>query len=113
MKEKLGFSFNDGDTIDTLDKTAIPKKAIQGTPWYQIMSNPKYSSLFYYIGAYVDERYKLIEDGSPDDVDESGEVSTAQKATRCEQSDLIMFLLNLAYVPDSCIKKLNDFNPGW
>jgi hypothetical protein len=113
MKEKFGFSFNDGDTIATLDATAVPKKAIQGTPWYQILSNPKYSGLFYYIGAYVNERYKLIEDGSPDEVDENGETSKAQKKTREEQSDLIMFLLNLAYMPDSCITQLEDFNPGW
>jgi hypothetical protein len=103
MQQKFGFSFNDGDTIQTLDATAVPKKAIQGTPWYQILSNPKYSGLFYYIGAYVNERYKLIEDGSPDELDERGETKEAQKKTREEQSDLIMFLLNLAYMPDSCI----------
>jgi hypothetical protein len=66
MKANFGFSFNDGDTIETLDATCVPKKAIQGTPWYQILSNPKYSNLFYYIGAFVGERHKLIEDGAPD-----------------------------------------------
>ena len=30
---------------------------------YQILSNPKYSNEFYYVGAFVGEREKLIEDG--------------------------------------------------
>jgi hypothetical protein len=34
MKDNFGFSFNDPDTIELLDATCIPKKAIQGTPWY-------------------------------------------------------------------------------
>jgi len=34
MKKNFGFCFNDPDTIATLDETCIPKKAIQGTPWY-------------------------------------------------------------------------------
>jgi len=36
---------------------------MQGTPWYQPLSNPHYVSMFNYIGAHVDEREKLIEDG--------------------------------------------------
>ena len=41
----------------------MPKKAIQGTPWYNILSNPQYAEDFNYIGAFVDEREKLIKDG--------------------------------------------------
>lgn len=32
---------------------------------------------------------------------------------RAEQSDMVMFLLNLAYVPDDVIRSLEDFKPGW
>lgn len=66
MRENFGFSFNDGDTIAELERSKIPKKAIVGTPWYQVLSNPKYSNLFNYIGVYTSERYKIIEDGSID-----------------------------------------------
>ena len=113
MKANFGFSFNDGDTIETLDATCVPKKAIQGTPWYQILSNPKYSKLFYYIGAFVGERHKLIEDGAPDRLKPDGEMEEDQIAIRQEQSDMIMVLLNLAYIPDDVIKQIPDFRPGW
>ena len=32
---------------------------------------------------------------------------------RAEQSDMVMFLLNLAYVPDSVIRQLPSFEHGW
>jgi len=32
---------------------------------------------------------------------------------RAEQSDLIMLLLNLSFIPDSVIGKLEDFKHGW
>jgi hypothetical protein len=63
MQDNFGINLNDPDTIAVLDNTTMPKKAIQGTPWYQILSNAKYSNDFYYIGAFVGEREKLIEDG--------------------------------------------------
>jgi hypothetical protein len=66
MRENYGFTYNDGDTVTALRDGKNPKKAIQGTPWYSILSNPKYSGQFNYIGSYVGERYKLIEDGSID-----------------------------------------------
>jgi len=44
----------------------MPKKAIQGTPWYTVLSNMKYQSDFHYIGAFIEEREKLIEDGFDD-----------------------------------------------
>lgn len=36
---------------------------MQGTPWYQILSNNSYAQKFFYVGAYIEEREKLIEDG--------------------------------------------------
>lgn len=67
MMENYGFEPNDPDTISVLDSTVVPKKAIQGTPWYQVLSNPLYEDAFNYIGAFVNEREKLIEDGYSDE----------------------------------------------
>jgi hypothetical protein len=44
MRDNFGFIHNDPDTISTLDATRVPKKAVQGTPWYQILSNQRYSN---------------------------------------------------------------------
>jgi len=66
MMNNYGFEPNDPDTINILDETKLPKKAIQGTPWYQILSNHHYASEFCYIGAFVKEREKLLEDGYPE-----------------------------------------------
>ena len=71
----------------------MPKKAIQGTPWYSILSNQEYANSFAYIGAYIDEREKLIKDG--DDGDENN----------AEQSDIVIILLNLSAIPDEVAKK--------
>lgn len=46
MVERFGFMPNDPDTIEKLKNARYPKKPIIGTPWYQILSNPKYSSNF-------------------------------------------------------------------
>ena len=63
MKKNYGFIPNDPDTIKELDKVNVPRKAMQGTPWYQILSNSLYAQKFFYIGAFVEEREKIIEDG--------------------------------------------------
>lgn len=73
MKENFGFEHNDPDTIEVLDATVVPKKAIQGTPWYQLLSNPLYEDGFNYIGAFVAEREKLIEDGYKDEYEDKKE----------------------------------------
>ena len=62
-KQSYGIEIIDPLTVARLDATTMPKKAIQGTPWYQILSNIDYADDFYYIGAFVDEREKLIKDG--------------------------------------------------
>jgi hypothetical protein len=101
MKKNFLFNLNDPDTIERLDDTKVPKKAVQGTPWYQILSNARYANLFYYVGAFIAEREKLIEDGFGET--EAKAFADEEKAIRCEQSDMIMILLNLAFVPDSVI----------
>jgi len=103
MKDNFGICINDPDTINTLNETCIPNKAIQGTPWYQVLSNSKYSSMFYYIGAFVEEREKLIEDDQENVTDNDGNITEEAKKIRYEQSDMIMILLNLAYIPDSVV----------
>jgi hypothetical protein len=52
-QKNFGFMINDPDTIDSLKNIIMPKKACQGTPWYQMLSNPKYRNEFNYIGAFV------------------------------------------------------------
>lgn len=115
MMENFGFEPNDPDTIRILDSTVVPKKAIQGTPWYQILSNFNYANEFNYIGAFVNEREKLIEDGYPEvfeDGDQSKGMTLACKKARFEQSDMVVILLNISYVPDDVARKIN-FKPGW
>jgi len=70
-----------------------------------VLSNPKYSNLFNYIGVFVSERYKIIEDGSIDH-EENGHTIYPEEVQRIrgEQSDLVMVLLNLAYIPDKVIE---------
>lgn len=65
LKKKFEFEMNDPDTIQRLDSTKMPKKCIQGTPWYHILSNKWYVMDFNYLGPHIKEREKLIEDGDP------------------------------------------------
>ena len=85
----------------------MPKKAIQGTPWYTVLSNMKYQIAFHYIGAFVEEREKLIEDGYDD--------KQTKDEWRWEQSDFVMIALNLAVIPDTVIlnKDFDISEVGW
>jgi hypothetical protein len=56
FQNNFGILINDPDTITSLKKIIMPKKACQGTPWYQMLSNPKYQNDFNYIGANILER---------------------------------------------------------
>jgi len=104
---------NDPDTVARLDETEVPDKALQGTPWYTVLSNQSYMEAFGYIGAYVEEREKLIEDGFPDVLDANGLMSAETIEKRCEQSDMVYLLLNLSVVPDDVIKKCDFSVHGW
>ena len=42
LEENYLIQINDPDTVKRLDDTSMPKKAIQGTPWYTVLSNNKY-----------------------------------------------------------------------
>lgn len=93
-----------------------------GTPWYHLMTNPYYVKRFNYIGSNIAEREKLIEDGYEEEYEDSGKLDKKGKPimqltercanARIETSDMIMILLNLAYIPDSVAKEL-EFSPGW
>ena len=106
MRFNYGFGFTDGDTVAALRSAHVPKRAIVGTPWYQVLSNPRYSNSFMYFGSFVSERHMIIEDGNPDMEEVKGEINEEQIKTRGEQSDLVMVLLNLAYIPDDVIQKI-------
>ena len=100
VKKNYGIEIMDPITVNRLDATGMPKKSIQGTPWYMILSNLQYADDFYYIGAFDDEREKLIKDG---DMEEGND---------CEQSDIVMILLNLSCVPDEIAQRF-DFKAGF
>ena len=114
MRNQFGFEINDPDTIKGLSKITMPFKAMQGSPWYQVLSDPHYSFAFGYIGAHINEREKLIEDAWVDEPDpeDDKELSKDCKRVRVEQSDMVMILLNLSYIPDDVIRFI-DFQPGW
>ena len=87
-KENYGIEIHDPRIVEKLDYTKMPEKQVTGTPWYQILSNPDYADAMYYIGAHVEGREKYIKDGDEDEGND------------CEQSDIVMILLNLACIPD-------------
>lgn len=84
-----------------------------GTPWYTVLSNDEYKDDFAYIGAYVDEREKLIEDGNTARMEDDGTMMQEDLRIKCEQSDLVIMLLNIACVPDSVVKQIPNFEQGW
>ena len=65
-----------------------------------MLSNPLYSDDFFYIGAHIEEREKLIKDADDDD------------DNNCEQSDIVMILLNLGAIPDE-VAQLFNFEAGF
>lgn len=102
-QENFGVLVNDPDTIALLDEVKVPEKALIGTPWYTVLSNQFYQEKFGYIGAFVSEREKLIEDGFADIVGANGEMTEENKERRCEQSDMVFLLMNLAVIPDEIV----------
>jgi len=76
------------------------------------LTDQKYSNLFAYIAASIPEREKIIEDGSPEVDEEDKEAVNKATQLKYEQSDMVVLLFNLSYIPDEVAKKL-DFDPGW
>lgn len=83
------------------------------------MSNSYYSEDFNYIGPHIKEREKLIEDGDKERMikDENGkptkEMTMECKRDRWEQSDLVLIIMNLAYLPDQVIRKIDFTKEQW
>ena len=67
MKDNFKIEIEDPVLVERLKGLGVPNLTIQGTPWYNILSNPIYFEDFYYIGAHIDEREKLIKDGDDKD----------------------------------------------
>lgn len=75
MKKNFGFEFTDPDTLKAIRSAPFPKYTMVGTPWYTVLSNPKYMDEFNFVGSYVAEREKIIVDGYPDVPEETKEES--------------------------------------
>lgn len=73
----------------------MPKKAITGLAWYNILANPHYAQAFNYVSVGQANRTKLIKDAVWDD------------KYHDEQSDLVCALINLAYLRYGVARKIN------
>lgn len=67
MQEHYGFELIEADLINKMENVEWQENTIQGTPWYSLMSNPKYIEDFSYIGPHVKDRNKLLRDTDMDD----------------------------------------------
>jgi hypothetical protein len=85
---------------------------MMGTPWYTVLSNDAYKNAFNYTGAFITEREKLIKDGNGQE-NEDEEMTEQDIRIKCEQSDLVNVLLNIACVPDDVVRGISNFKPGW
>lgn len=110
MKNNFGFEYTDPDTIENLRKAKYPRYTMVGTPWYSVLSNPSYINDFSFVPSYVTEREKIINDGFTEV--REGDPAEFTK-WKCEQSDLVMVLLQLAYIPDEVIQDVDFTTPGW
>ena len=77
-----------------------PNMRIQGVHTYDILANPNYAQAFCYYSAADDHREDLIVDGD----DKEGNDSA--------QSDLVKLALNLAFIKEETIKKMNLTRDG-
>lgn len=81
-----------------------------GTPWYSVLSNPKYINDFSFVPSYVTEREKIINDGYDEIAEDDPEEF---KKWKMEQSDFVMVMLQLAYIPDCVIQDVDFTKAGW
>lgn len=72
MTEHFSLKFNDYNTMSFLRTNEVPKVPMVGTPWYRVLSNSEYCNDFMYLGAHLEDRHNLIEDGTMDKYDENG-----------------------------------------
>jgi hypothetical protein len=55
----------------------------------------------------------LIENGRPNVVNDQGEMDDKHKEERCEQSDMVFMLMNIAVIPDEVVQKTHFNHLGW
>lgn len=53
IKNRYGLEIEDAEVIKKLERIQIPEKSIQGTPWYNILTNHDYSERFNFFGAMI------------------------------------------------------------
>ena len=100
MKNNFSIEVMEESVLQRLGNMQWPIKTMQGTPFYDILSNRNYADQFCYIGAHIPEREKLLEDGDENEED------------NCEQADMVQILLNLAAVSDNVVRAF-DFKSGF
>lgn len=88
MRDRYGIEIEDADVIRKLEKVRIQDKTIQGTPWYYILSDLDYVERFNYVSAMMKDRSAYIKDINND---------------KNVQSDFVVLLLNLSFIPDEVI----------
>ena len=71
-----------------------PKKPISNIAFYWLLANPYYQRHFNYFPVMLPNRHEYIVD---DDSDEDND---------CEQSDFVMFFVNLAYLKEDYAKEI-------
>jgi len=72
MKDIYGFETIESDVVRNLEQAPWPRVSIQGTPWYNILTNQRYAEQFGYISPCVMDRDYYIKDADDDD-DNNGE----------------------------------------
>lgn len=95
MQKEYGFELNESSLIQQLEEVGWATRSIQGTPWYALMSNPKYVEDFSYIGPHVRDRNNLIRDHDHD------------TSNNYQQSDVVTIMTNLGSIPDYTARKFH------
>lgn len=52
--------------MQRLKEVGYPERIMQGTPWYNVTTNPTYTEMFSYVGPQVKNREKYIKDHDND-----------------------------------------------
>lgn len=89
IRNRYGLEIEDADVIKRLERIQIPEKSIQGTPWYNPLTNTDYTERFNFYGAHIKDRAAFIKDNNKDKV---------------VQSDICVLLSNLSAIPDEIIQ---------
>lgn len=95
MQKEYGFELYESQFMDQLEALTYRTRVVQGTPWYALMSNPKYIQDFSYLGPHIKDRNKLIRDSDFD------------STNNYQQSDVVTILTNLGAIPDYVARRFH------